>query len=139
MALSKKMTGGMIRKYFNSGYSTKQLFVILMGLLVEVDEAQLMQLEDPRCSFYSETLLTQFMRGVQAEETAPILDVPISDTEKENRIRALHGKETYKLAASYFYKGKIKKACVDARRMPDGSFLDDKGAIYKSLHNDYFR
>ena len=139
VALSKKMTGGMIRKYFNSGYSTKQLFVILMGLLVEVDEAQLMQLEDPRCSFYSETLLTQFMRGVQAEETAPILDVPISDTEKENRIRALHGKETYKLAASYFYKGKIKKACVDARRMPDGSFLDDEGAIYKSLHNDYFR
>ena len=139
VALSKKMTGGMIRKYFNSGYSTKQLFVILMGLLVEVDEAQLMQLEDPRCSFYSETLLTQFMRGVQAEETAPILDVPISDTEKENRIRALHGKETYQLAASYFYKGKIKKACVDARRMPDGSFLDDEGAIYKSLHNDYFR
>ena len=139
VALSIKMTGGMIRKYFNSGYSTKQLFVILMGLLVEVDEAQLMQLEDPRCSFYSETLLTQFMRGVQAEETAPILDVPISDTEKETRIRALHGKETYKLAASYFYKGKIKKACVDARRMPDGSFLDDEGAIYKSLHNDYFR
>ena len=41
----------MIGKYFNSGYNTKQLFVILMGLLVEVDEAQLMQLEDPRCSF----------------------------------------------------------------------------------------
>ena len=139
VALSKKMTGGMIRKYFNSGYSTKQLFVILMGLLVEVDEAQLMQLEDPRCSFYSETLLTQFMRGVQAEETAQILGMQISDAEKENRIRALHGKETYKLAASYFYKGKIKKACVDARRMPDGSFLDDEGAIYKSLHNDYFR
>ena len=87
----------MIGKYFNSGYNTKQLFVILMGLLVEVDEAQLMQLEDPRCSFYSETLLTQFMRGVRAEETAPILDVPISDTEKESRIRALHGEAKYEL------------------------------------------
>lgn len=97
VALSKKMTDGMIGKYFNSGYSTKQLFVILMGLLVEVDEAQLMQLEDPRCSFYSETLLTQFMRGVRAEETAPILDMPISDTEKENRIRALHGEAKYEL------------------------------------------
>ncbi|MBS6695445.1 MAG: hypothetical protein KH316_09440 [Firmicutes bacterium] len=97
VALSKKMTDGMIGKYFNSGYNTKQLFVILMGLLVEVDEAQLMQLEDPRCSFYSETLLTQFMRGVRAEETAPILDVPISDTEKESRIRALHGEAKYEL------------------------------------------
>ena len=97
VALSKKMTDGMIGKYFNSGYNTKQLFVILMGLLVEVDEAQLMQLEDPRCSFYSETLLTQFMRGVRAEETAPILDVPISDTEKERRIRALHGEAKYEL------------------------------------------
>ena len=138
-ALSQKMTDELIGKYFNSGYSTKQLFIILMGLLVEVDEAQLMQLEDPRCSFYSETLLTQFMRGVQAEETAQILGMQISEAEKENRIQALHGKETYKLATSYFYKGKIKKACVDARRMPDGSFLDDEGAIYKSLHNDYFR
>lgn len=63
VALLQKMTDGMIGKYFNSGYSTKQLFVILMGLLVEVDEAQLMQLGDPRCSFYSQTLLTQFMRG----------------------------------------------------------------------------
>lgn len=100
--LSLKMTDDLIGKYFNSGYSTKQLFIILMGLLVEVDEAQLMQLEDPRCSFYSETLLTQFMRGVQAEETAQILGMQISDAEKENRIRALHGKETYQLAASYF-------------------------------------
>lgn len=97
MALSQKMTDGLIGKYFNSGYSTKQLFVILMGLLVEVDEAQLMQLEDPHCSFYSETLLTQFMRGVRVEETARILDMAISDTEKENRIRALHGEAKYEL------------------------------------------
>ena len=53
VALLQKMTDGMIGKCFNSGYSTKQLFVILMGLLVEADEAQLMQLEDPRCSFCS--------------------------------------------------------------------------------------
>ena len=102
VALSQKMTDDLIGKYFNSGYSTKQLFIILMGLLVEVDEAQLMQLEDPRCSFYSETLLTQFTRGVQAEETAQILGMQISDAGKENRIRALRGKETYQLAASYF-------------------------------------
>lgn len=125
VALLQKMTDGMIGKCFNSGYSTKQLFVILMGLLVEVDEAQLMQLEDPRCSFYSQTLLTQFMRGVRAEETAPILDMPISDTEKENRIRALHGEETYKLTTSRFHNGKIEKTCVDAQRMPDGSFFDN--------------
>ena len=138
-ALSHKMTDELIGKYFNSGYSTKQLFAVLMGQLMEMDSAQLGLLENQCCSFCSETLLTQFMRGVQAEETAQILGMQISDAEKENRIRALHGKETYKLAASYFYKGKIKKACVDARRMPDGSFLDDEGAIYKSLHNDYFR
>lgn len=138
VALSQKMTDGMIGKYFNSRYSTKQLFVILMGLLVEIDEAQLMQLEDPRCFFYSETLLTQFMRGVRAEETAPILDMPVSDTEKENRIRALHREETYKLTTSRFHNGKIEKTCVDAQRIPDGSFLDNDGAIYKSLHNHYF-
>ena len=132
VALLQKMTDGMIGKCFNSGYSTKQLFVILMGLLVEVDEAQLMQLEDPRCSFYSQTLLTQFMRGVRAEETAPILDMPISDTEKENRIRALHGEETYKLTTSRFHNGKIEKTCVDAQRMPDGSFFDNVlGSIFK--------
>ena len=133
------MTDELIGKYFNSGYSTKQLFAVLMGQLMEMDSAQLGLLENQCCSFCSETLLTQFMRGVQAEETAQILGMQISEAEKENRIQALHGKETYKLAASYFYKGKIKKACVDARRMPDGSFLDDEGAIYKSLHNDYFR
>ena len=138
-ALSHKMTDELIGKYFNSGYSTKQLFAVLMGQLMEMDSAQLGLLENQCCSFCSETLLTQFMRGVQAEETAQILGMQISEAEKENRIQALHGKETYKLAASYFYKGKIKKACVDARRMPDGSFLNDEGAIYKSLHNDYFR
>lgn len=132
-ALSHKMTDELIGKYFNSGYSTKQLFAILMGQFMEMDSAQLGLLENQCCSFCSETLLTQFMRGVQAEETAQILGMQISDAEKENRIRALHGTETYQLAASYFYKGKIKKACVDARRMSDGSFLDNNGAVYESL------
>ena len=104
-----------------------------MAQLMDMDSAQLAQLEDQRCSFCSEVLFTQFMRGVQAEEVAQILGLQISDTEKENHIRALHGKETYKLTASYFYKGKIKKACVDARSMSDGSFLDNNGAVYEIL------
>ena len=58
-------------------------------------------------------LLTQFMRGVRAEETAPILDMPISDTEKENRIRALHGEETYKLTTDVY-----KRQAMAARQSP---------------------
>jgi hypothetical protein len=91
-ALLHKMTDELIGKYFNSGYSTKQLFAILMAQLMDMDSAQLAQLEDQRCSFCSEVLFTQFMRGVQAEEVAQILGLQISDTEKENHIRALHGK-----------------------------------------------
>ena len=136
-SLSCKMTDELIGKYFNSGYSTKQLFAILMAQLMDMDSAQLAQLEDQRCSFCSEALLSQFMHGAQAEEVAQILGLQISDAEKENRIRALHGKETYKLAASYFYKGKIKTASVDARRMPNGEFVDSHGNTYKKQKEEY--
>ena len=136
-ALLHKMTDELIGKYFNSGYSTKQLFAILMAQLMDMDSAQLAQLEDQRCSFCSEALLSQFMHGAQAEEVAQILGLQISDAEKENRIRALHGKETYKLAASYFYKGKIKTAYVDARRMPNGDFVDSHGNTYKKQKEEY--
>ena len=64
-SLSCKMTDELIGKYFNSGYSTKQLFAILMAQLMDMDSAQLAQLEDQRCSFCSEALLSQFMHKLK--------------------------------------------------------------------------
>ena len=43
-ALLHKMTDELIGKYFNSGYSTKQLFAILMAQLMDMDSAQLRSL-----------------------------------------------------------------------------------------------
>lgn len=131
--LSLKMTDEQIEKYFNSNYDTRHLFRIMIAHLMDLDSEQIAQIEDKSHEPYSQALLVQFICGASADKTASILEMPVSQTDKLAHIRALHGKETYKLTASYFYKGKIKKACVDARSMSDGSFLDNNGAVYEIL------
>lgn len=130
VSLSRKMTDELIGKYFNSGYSTKQLSAILMAQLMDMDSAQL---EDQRCSFCSEALLAQFMRGTTAEETALILSASASKEEKENCICALQGEEVFELTSSFFWNGEIQAIGADAKRMPNGDFVDSYGNTYKRM------
>lgn len=131
--LSLKMTDEQIEKYFNSNYDTRHLFRIMIAHLMDLDREQIAQIEDKSHEPYSQALLVQFICGVSADKTAPILKMPVSQEDKLSQIRKLSGDEIYTLVSRSYSNGRRKTVRVKARRTPEDNFIDDDGNIYKNL------
>ena len=131
--LSLKMTDEQIEKYFNSNYDTRHLFRIMIAHLMDLDSGQIAQIEDKSHEPYSQALLVQFICGVSADKTTPILKLPVSQADKLAQIRKLAGDEIYTLVSCSYFNSRRKAISVKARHTPEDNFIDDSGNIYKNL------
>ena len=131
--LSLKMSDEQIEKYFNTNYDTRHLFRIMVAHLMDLDSEQITQIEDKSHEPCSQALLVQFISGVSADKTAPILKMPVSQEDKLSQIGKLSGDEIYTLVSHSYFNGRRKTVHIKARRTPEDNFIDDDGNIYKNL------
>lgn len=134
--LSLKMSDEQIEKYFNTNYDTRHLFRIMVAHLMDLDSEQIAQIEDKSHESCSQALLVQFICGVSADKTAPILKMPVSQENKLSQIGKLSGDEIYTLVSHSYSNGRRKTVHTATQtttcRSPISTLIFGKKPVVKS-------